>query len=402
MVDVVEVAYQAARRSPTTWTADVLTAMTPLLDRGRGVVAYDYDTTRPLAAWVSTPVGDPVLARGVVEAFADTPPAINDWVHRRAGPVTILSELLSAPISSQAALAPHGVAMATNDMFGMNASDPSGRGTFFCALSRSLIRCDDRRRRRWQELAAHVAAAGRLRGALTAPAAVLAPDGRVLHATAAAEASLPALARAARTVDRARVARDDDALASWRALVDGRWSLIDEVEHDGRRILLVHANPPGVLDPRRLTATERLVAGYAVMGHGNKLIAYDLGLSISAVAGHLRAVCRKLGVHNRVELVDRYLLLTRGAARPASDDDASGLVAVGAPVASPPPPPTGLTVAELAVAREAARGRSTAAIARARGVAERTVANQLAGVYRKLAIGSRSELARRLAGGPPR
>ena len=100
--------------------------------------------------------------------------------------MTILSELLSAPISSEAALAPHGVAMATSDMFGMNASDPSGRGTFFCALSRSLIRCDDRRRRRWQELAAHVAAAGRLRGALTAPAAVLAADGRVLHATGAA------------------------------------------------------------------------------------------------------------------------------------------------------------------------------------------------------------------------
>ena len=49
------------------------------------------------------------LGVSVVEAFADTPPAINDWVHRRAGPVTILSELLSAPISSEAALAPHGV-----------------------------------------------------------------------------------------------------------------------------------------------------------------------------------------------------------------------------------------------------------------------------------------------------
>lgn len=52
----------------------------------------------------------------------------------------------------------------------------------------------------------------------------------------------------------------------------------------------------------------------------------------------------------------------------------------------------GLSPAEEAVAALALDGLSNAEIARARGSAERTVANQLAAAYRKLGIGSRLEL----------
>ena len=40
-------------------------------------------------------------------------------------------------------------------------------------------------------------------------------------------------------------------------------------------------------------------------------------------------------------------------------------------------------------------GMSTTAIAAERGRAERTIANQIAAIYRKLGVGSRSELAAR-------
>jgi DNA-binding NarL/FixJ family response regulator len=62
--------------------------------------------------------------------------------------------------------------------------------------------------------------------------------------------------------------------------------------------------------------------------------------------------------------------------------------------AAKPAPSTTLTKAELAVARLATRGHSNARISRERGVSIRTVANQLASIYSKLRIGSRSELAR--------
>ena len=56
-----------------------------------------------------------------------------------------------------------------------------------------------------------------------------------------------------------------------------------------------------------------------------------------------------------------------------------------------------LTPVERHVASLAARGLSNAAIGRQRGKSERTVANQMASVLRKLHVGSRYELAALLA-----
>jgi DNA-binding CsgD family transcriptional regulator len=55
-----------------------------------------------------------------------------------------------------------------------------------------------------------------------------------------------------------------------------------------------------------------------------------------------------------------------------------------------------LTEAEREVARLVADGCSNQAIAAKRGARPRTVANQLAAIFRKLAVSSRSELIARL------
>jgi DNA-binding CsgD family transcriptional regulator len=61
-------------------------------------------------------------------------------------------------------------------------------------------------------------------------------------------------------------------------------------------------------------------------------------------------------------------------------------------------PPT-LTAAEKAVVGDVARGATNAEIAKARGRSTRTIANQLASVYRKLGVSGRAELSARLRGG---
>ena len=61
-----------------------------------------------------------------------------------------------------------------------------------------------------------------------------------------------------------------------------------------------------------------------------------------------------------------------------------------------PDVPASLTNAERAVAVLVLEGRSDAEIATARGVSKRTVANQLASVFKKLDVCSRVELAARL------
>ena len=57
-----------------------------------------------------------------------------------------------------------------------------------------------------------------------------------------------------------------------------------------------------------------------------------------------------------------------------------------------------LSQAEREVARLVADGCSNQAIAAKRGVRRQTVANQLAAIYRKLAVSSRSQLVARLVG----
>jgi DNA-binding NarL/FixJ family response regulator len=58
-------------------------------------------------------------------------------------------------------------------------------------------------------------------------------------------------------------------------------------------------------------------------------------------------------------------------------------------------PTPSLTRAEHEVAHALLGGRSNAAIARLRGSSERTVANQVASIFRKLGVHSRTELAAR-------
>ncbi|MBZ0119477.1 MAG: helix-turn-helix transcriptional regulator, partial [Sandaracinaceae bacterium] len=94
----------------------------------------------------------------------------------------------------------------------------------------------------------------------------------------------------------------DDALAMWRGLVDGTWSLVERFESDGRRYVVARKNEPGVLDPRGLTLREKQVVSFAALGHSNKLIAYELGVTHGTVTVHLTSAMAKLGATTRAEL----------------------------------------------------------------------------------------------------
>ena len=60
-----------------------------------------------------------------------------------------------------------------------------------------------------------------------------------------------------------------------------------------------------------------------------------------------------------------------------------------------------LTVAERAVLHAITEGQSNAAIARSRRTSLRTVANQVASLFRKLGVRSRHQLVAKLAAGAP-
>lgn len=66
-----------------------------------------------------------------------------------------------------------------------------------------------------------------------------------------------------------------------------------------------------------------------------------------------------------------------------------------------PAMPAGLTSAEQAVAEQIADGASNHQIAEQRGTSVRTVANQVAKIFRKLDVQSRAELVALLHGASP-
>jgi DNA-binding CsgD family transcriptional regulator len=204
------------------------------------------------------------------------------------------------------------------DCLALNSCDVSGRGAYVAAPIKRPRWVTGARARRWTRIAAHFATGLRLRTALmeVAPStdlfthgdAVLSPRGKIEHAErdAREKGAREALRAAAITIDRARGSLrecPDDALASWAPLVSGRWSVVDRFDRDGRRYLIALPNAPHLDDPRALTAQERVVVAFASLGHTNKMIAYDLGISVSRVGTLLSCAARKLGARSRVELV---------------------------------------------------------------------------------------------------
>lgn len=166
-------------------------------------------------------------------------------------------------------------------------------------------------------VSAHLGAAMRLRRLAYSKSAddavvegIFSADGRLLDARGdvqSAEAREPLLDAVLRS-ERARLrgASDEERLEIWTSLVDGRWSILETVERDGKRLLLACRNDPKTAPLRALTARERAVVSAAAYGHAYKFIAYELGIPISTVAATLERALRKMGIPSRTALVTLF------------------------------------------------------------------------------------------------
>ena len=213
---------------------------------------------------------------------------------------------------------------AVRDCLGIAAVEPDGTGLLVSVPCEREIAIHPRTAQLLTRVTAHLCSAMRLRSraggsheegdAARMPGveAILEPSGRVQHATgdavhAGARASLAA---AVRDVERARgrIRRTDpeEALAIWLALFEGRWSIVQRTESDGRRYLLARRNEPGTSDPKALAPAERHVLAYAAMGHSNKYIGYVLGVATSTVSSRLASAIRKLGLRSRREAIEMF------------------------------------------------------------------------------------------------
>lgn len=185
----------------------------------------------------------------------------------------------------------------------------------------------------WGRICLHLGAGTRLVG--RAPHAdaddvegVLTPRGKLAHATGPARrpAVGELLGAAVRHIEHARTKRGRSdpmaALDMWQGLLAGRWSLVEHVESDGKRLLLARRNDPDVTGPGGLSHRQRQAVFYASLGLTSKEIGYALGLSANTVSAHLAAGLRKLKIRTRAELVGIATELAMNALARASPSSA--------------------------------------------------------------------------------
>jgi len=188
----------------------------------------------------------------------------------------------------------------------------------------------------------------------------------------------------------------------WRELVHGICYVVDDFFTEDRcYVVLAEADGPAVpLEGRRLAILEAVLCGY-----GQKSVAIDLDLAPSTIALNARLGLKYLGLSCKPSRV-HPLLMVAAKAGSRSDGTLAATVsrmAVGEQqlrvVALPRPDRRLFKVlppAELAVIRLLIEGYCYEEMARLRGTATRTVANQITAVFRRMRVSGRSELLSRL------
>jgi DNA-binding CsgD family transcriptional regulator len=309
-VSVIETAYEVELASQQ-WLERLAAAGAEALESTQGAMALRYDASS--RDWVHA---------GVPALWGLPPEFARDFFNQSDLPREFAIALARVAMtvrfgSTRAAFAQIGISRLMDpvfdryridDMIAINGLEPSGRGCLLFVAARKRTYAP-RTVELWNRLAAHISAGNRLRTTLEeleVPAstsraeAILTPNGTVEHASGPAQprSARKSLRDALVRIDAARSGRHDlqRSVDLWRGLVAGRWSLVEHFERDGRRYYLAHKNDPELAADRGLTLREKQVLGYAELGYSNKLIAYSLGLSSSAISTLLARARRKAGI----------------------------------------------------------------------------------------------------------
>jgi DNA-binding CsgD family transcriptional regulator len=327
-LDIIEAAY-SVERSPSEWLQGITDAGLDVLDQGLGVFAAFYDAGDPhdlrLESMVSSGAS-PATAQTLHEmslVLRLDPSAVKTY-YWGGWPVAQVTDL--APPSG---LPPPLIELMQRvdmvDAFSVRTYDPSHRGMQVVVPQQHGRRLASRTRGKLGCIAAHLAAAVRLREIgpidFDRADAVFGGQGGIEHIAPEVrdDHRIPSLrAGVARLVLGNKIRREspEAAVELWRALVAGRWSIFRQLDTDGRRFIVARRNEVNVRNPRALTPDERRTALYAAWGHSLKLIAYEVGLAESTVSYHLKRALRKLGLRDRAELAG--LLRSDDAARDRS------------------------------------------------------------------------------------
>lgn len=317
-VDAIETAYLRVDAGSAQWVREVALALSPLLDSGHGIMGWCYDASNlaELRLRDVAMIGvDDRLLPAIASATADRRNKLSiirkHYLHPAGSLICSVgddSEVLNSIWQD------HVSALGVNDLLCLNGMNFGFRGCAFSAPLSDRSAADTVRDALLSRIVAHLIAAYRIlerdtTAESTDPEAILTPSGIVAHAEgeAKSKAARDALSRAVHAAELARGkmrrAAPEEALRIWKSMVNGRWTLTDQFEHGGKRFVVARVNQPTRHVIGKLTKRESQVVAMASVGHSNKLIAYELGVSEGTIATLLARAQRRLQADSVSELL---------------------------------------------------------------------------------------------------
>ena len=325
VLDVVELAY-CVDLPDSIWRGQLLRSVQELVRCDLGGFICSWERSSSGGVSVRSPILAGIAEKHADQIFAGMANAPSAWIQGVMRSVPSLGRcVLTSEIDPHGHLAYRAAFREYGCTDGVNliARDLDDRGFLVSVAVKTRASFTHKLRGELTKAFTHVLAALRLRARLSArrtnsiedssgdPAAIFAPEGRLMHAHGAAKMASArlALARAVQTIERARAGgfgRPEEALSRWRGLVSARWSLVDTFERDGTRYVVARENRPDAAGPVGLTSTESLVVAYAARGLTTKETAYALGLSDSTIRVLMMRAVRRSGLKNRRALLDAW------------------------------------------------------------------------------------------------
>jgi DNA-binding CsgD family transcriptional regulator len=195
-----------------------------------------------------------------------------------------------------------------------------------------------------------------------------------------------------------------DLCRLWHEVCAGTWQFRDTFSTTERHFAVVEC--VSVAKQSRVHARNREILTRVLLGQVPKAVAQDMRVAIPTVATGMQACLRGMGLPCRASIPPVLLVMAaRAAARQGSaptlgrltrfsaDHDKYWLVSVERPDLRFPVP---LSQAEADVVRQLVSGQTHAEISEHRARSPRTVANQLASVFKKLGVSGRGAILQRL------
>jgi len=195
--------------------------------------------------------------------------------------------------------------------------------------------------------------------------------------------------------------QDADLARVWLDLCSGQKRLSDVFYTEDRCYAVLECFPQ--LEPRvrPIEGRKLTILGRVLMGHPQKAVAIELGLAASTVAAMVGGCLRSMGCTCRSSSPPILLVMAAHAAngRGGVSGARLGVFVEGGRegwVLSAPRPdlrlPSRLSKAETAILHRLVEGHSLADIAHNRRTSRRTIANQLAALFRKVGVSGRAAL----------